>query len=132
MTPISDSLWHGSDQDDLTLDKIKPYLHAGTRVQAEMRWPGKHLYRIDIARGCRTTRLRDTGGWPVGRLKAAARRAPVAVYLNRYEGLPIKALAAAAENDNAPDYQFRKKVTGAEDSVIILDTDVIRCIERVI
>ncbi|MAM39597.1 MAG: hypothetical protein CL949_14090 [Erythrobacter sp.] len=132
MTPISDIQWHGSDRDDLTLKTVKPGLHVGTRTQAEMRWPGRHLYRIEIATGCRTIRLRDTGGWSDKRLRAAAKRAPVAVYLNRYEGLPLDAINAAAENDNAPDYQFRKKVAGAEDSAIIFDIDVIRCVERVI
>ncbi len=131
MISNASEFWHGSNCADLKISAILPGLHAGSRKQAVMRWPGKYLYRIRLRQGCKTIRLKDTGSWSPHRIRSAARRAPIAVYLNRYEGLPVEAIMAAAQNDNAPDHLFRKRVPGCEDSIIILDPDAIADIEKV-
>lgn len=129
MTVPPIDLYHGSDRADLTIDTVSPGLHAGSRAQAEMRWPKKHLYRIRLKPTRKVTRLKDTGSWNRRQITNAARRAPLAVYLNRFEGLSVDVADMAARYDNAADSVFRKNVAGCEDSWIILDPSIILEIE---
>ena len=124
-------VWHGSTNPDLRRPIVQPGLHVGTREQAEARWPGKRLYQISLGPVLRVIRLQDRGSWTRQAIQTAARRAPMAVYLNRYEGLPITSLDAASRHDNDNDRVFRKNVEGASDSWIILNPDIIEAIQRV-
>lgn len=131
MKTVPAELWHGSKYPDLTLSKVRPGLHVGSRRQAEARWPGQHLYRISLKQVTRITRMRDEGYWNRRRLQAATKRAPLAIYLNRFEGLPESSLVDAALHHNDSDTSFRRKVAGCEDSFIVLDPCIIERLERI-
>lgn len=60
----------------------------------------------------------------------AARRADVALYLNRFEGVHADDLDAAILNADASDSDFRRLVPSASYSWIILRPDAIVSIEQ--
>lgn len=110
-----------------TLDPGGP-LHVGTIEQARMRG-GRYLHEVMLRPAMRMTRLRDEGSWRKDAVMRHARRSPVVVYLNRYEGIPaeafVRARAQAAEKgvdlDALSDSQFRRLLPEAQDSWIVLD-----------
>lgn len=118
-------LWHGSDRDDLRLACIEPCFHLGTRQQAEMRWPDRHLYQAVVRVDARTSRRRDQGAWNKRALIACRNQTDIIIYLNRYEGIPLDQIGAAAANDNVADARFRRLVPAAAESVIVINPDVI-------
>lgn len=120
--------WHSCDR-RLTRADVEVGLHAGSREQAVMRRPHGILHRITLKPSARVTRMRDEGSWNRSRILAAARRAHVAIYLNRYEGIAIEHLETAAMHDASPDDRFRRHVPSARESIIILDPDAIDSIE---
>lgn len=123
-------LWHSSEG-LLTKDDIFCGLHVGTRDQATIRRPEGMLHRIVIASPFRTTTMRDRGSWSKDRMTRAARRADVARYLNRYEGVVIDDLEMAARYADAPDRTFTQFVPSSDYSWIILRPDIVLSIEHV-
>lgn len=109
-------------------------LHVGTLDQARMRG-GAHLHEVVIRPPVRMVRLRDIGSWKVETVMRHARRSPVVVYLNRYEGIPREAFERVAAKgidlDALPDSRFSKLVPEAHDSWIVLDPDAIASIREV-
>lgn len=109
-------------------------LHVGTLAQARMRG-GAHLHQVIVRPPMRMTRLRDVGSWKAETVMRHARRSPVVVYLNRYEGIPPEAFERAAEKgvvlDDLPDSRFSKLVPEAEDSWIVLDPEAIVSIRAI-
>jgi len=89
------------------------------------------LHRIVIASPFRTTTMRDRGSWSKDRMTRAARRADVARYLNRYEGVVIDDLEMAARYADAPDRTFTQFVPSSDYSWIILRPDIVLSIEHV-
>jgi len=94
-----------------------------------MRRPSGILMRISIQAGATTTTMRDEGYWSVRRLQAAARRAGVAIYLNRFEGIAVRDLVEAQIYASEKDSIFSKKIPSSSYSWIILDQSLIRKIE---
>jgi len=123
------NLWHSSDA-PLTRENVAPGLHAGSREQAVMRRPKGILHRIVLDRKSTVTRMRDRGHWETRRMAGAARRADVALYLNRFEGVHADDLDAAILNADASDAEFRRLVPSASYSWIILRPQAIVSIER--
>jgi hypothetical protein len=127
--------WHSGD-DHLDASSITPFLHAGTLEQARMRG-GRRMTRL-VIRFERPTRLVDRSEcqWRRRRLVDAARRgAGVAIYLNRYEGIPLASFETARREavgirpwrrlDALPDRHFRRLIPEAADSLIVLDTSLV-------
>lgn len=123
--------WHSGDG-HLTPGTISPFLHAGTLDQARMR-AGSKMTKL-IIRFERPTRLVDRAEcqWRRRRLTEAARRgAGLAVYLNRYEGIPLDRFEEARAEaigirpwrrlDALPDRWFRRLIPEATDSLIVVD-----------
>ena len=128
MTPIT--AYHSSVETTL---EPRRFLHVGTLEQATMRG-GRNLHEVVIRPGIRLPRLRDTGEWNVRTLMRHASRARIAVYLNRYEGIPpeqFEAARAVCDVDRIADSEFRRRVPAAADSWIVLDVDAITSIRRI-
>lgn len=89
---------------------------------------GCHLTRVDVARGVRTVRRRDTGSWRDVDLQRT--HAGLVVYLNRFEGIPLEEFEAARlEHPNfdlLPDAKFRRLIPSARDSMIVIDPGLAR------
>ena len=117
---------------------VQPMLHVGSLAQARMRG-GRHLHRMAIVPGIRVPRLRDTGDWSERRLMRHASRAPVLVYLNRYEGVPLeefeiarqRAAAVSLSLEDLSDAAFRRLVPSAQDSWVVLDPACVRNVETI-
>ena len=118
--------------------EIRPMLHVGSLAQARMRG-GRHIHRMTITPGTRMPRLRDTGDWGERRILRHAPRAPVLVYLNRYEGVPleefeaarVRAAAMSLTLEDLSDAAFRRLVPSAQDSWIVLDPTCVRDVETI-
>tara|TARA_B100000929_G_scaffold119651_1_gene94867 strand:+ start:1636 stop:2031 length:396 start_codon:yes stop_codon:yes gene_type:complete len=127
MTADGGPFYHASEG-PLDRENLKPFLHVGTLEQAKMRRHKGIIHRIEIKQSQRITTMKDTGAWTVSRLKKAARRAPLARYLNRFEGIEVDDLVEAALYADVSDSLFQKKVPSAQASWIILDPSIIRSI----
>ena len=121
-------LWHSSDS-TLGRNDIEIGMHVGTLAQATMRRPGGILHRIVVGQPCRTVNMRDSGSWHRARLVRAARKAHLARYLNRYEGISIDDLEAAIANADESDAIFARNVPSCGHSWIILRPDIVTSIE---
>jgi hypothetical protein len=123
--------YHSSESTIVAPNRL---LHVGTPAQARMRG-GAHLHEVVIRPPLRMARLRDVGSWRAEAVIRHARRSPVVVYLNRYEGIPREAFERLADRgidlDALPDSRFSKLVPEAEDSWIVLDPDAIASIRVV-
>lgn len=124
-------LWHSSAT-ELVLADIKIGFHLGTQEQAIMRRPGGILHLVKIEDRCLVTKMRDRGHWTQRRLAAAARRADIARYLNRYEGVAVEHLDAAARHDDASDTDFLKAVPSCCFSWIVLRPAIVTSITPII
>ena len=120
-------LWHSSAT-ELGLEDIRIGFHLGTREQAIMRRHDGILHLITIDDRCLVTRMKDRGDWARRRLTDAARRADVARYLNRFEGVAIEHLDAAARHADASDAAFLKAVPSATCSWMVLRPEIVTSI----
>lgn len=122
--------YHSSSEPRL---EARRFLHVGTIEQARMRG-GRHLHELAISIPSRMPRLRDHGSWNIRSLMRNARRAGLAVYLNRHEGIPLEEFEKArqiADLDRVTDSRFRQLVPSARDSWIVLDPDMVTEIRRI-
>jgi hypothetical protein len=104
--------YHASEEPDL-MSCLVPGLHVGTREQAlTFKRPFLYLVTFDATKVVRTHDRQ--GDWYSYRC-----RSPVAVYLNRYEGIDWKTTGPVMCWDFLPDSQFRKRVPSAQDSYYI-------------
>ena len=124
-------LWHNSAT-ELVLADIKMGFHLGTQEQAIMRRPGGILHLVKIEDRYLVTKMRDRGHWTQRRLTAAARRADIARYLNRYEGVAVEHLDAAARHADASDTDFLKAVPSSCFSWIVLRPAIVTSITPII
>lgn len=127
MTMDGGPFYHASEG-PLDRNCLKPFLHVGTLEQAKMRRHKGVIHRLELKQSQRITAMKDTGIWSSARLKQAARRAPLARYLNRFEGISVEDLVEAALYADASDSTFKKKVPSAQFSWIILDPSIVRSI----
>lgn len=127
MTADSGPFYHASEG-PLDHESLKPFLHVGTLEQAKMRRHKGIIHRIEIKQSQRITTMKDMGIWTDSRLKQATRRAPLARYLNRFEGISVDDLVEAALYADVSDNIFKKKVPSAHVSWIILDPSIITSI----
>lgn len=124
-------LWHSSAT-ELDLADIRMGFHLGTKEQAIMRRPGGVLHRVRVADRCLVTKMKDRGDWTRRRLTAAARRADIARYLNRFEGVAVEHLDAAARHADASDADFLKAVPSASCSWMVLRPEIVTSIMPVV
>jgi hypothetical protein len=125
-----------SGQDHLRAGQIRPNLHLGTLRQAKMRG-GRCLTKV-VARPAPAVRLRDRGeqAWCKRRLRAHVRKGKgYCLYLNRHEGIDLDqyltARSASRAVDTLPDRAFRRTIPSAQDSLILLDPELILALEPV-
>lgn len=120
--------WHSSER-RLSLMDITIGLHVGSFAQAKMRRPNGIMHKIKVKPSTSMTTMKDHGSWSPSRLRQALRRAPLARYLNRFEGIKVEDLSEAALCADKSDRIFAKRVPSASESWIILDPTIISAIE---
>lgn len=113
--------YHGSQSSELVL---RPFIHLGNHAQAAMR--GRYVFAFRV-KSLRLKRVVDRGknAWDENILDRLAEQGyDGAVYLNRFEGIPLTEFQAASEKANIDalsDARFRMLIPSADWSIIVFD-----------